>query len=45
MKRRTTISIYQITKDELDKQGLFGESYDDLIIKLINQYKKRSKKK
>ena len=45
MMKRTTIMVYQDTKDELAKLGLFGESYDHLLNRLIDDYQKRSRKK
>jgi len=41
---RTTISMSHKTKNKLAECGVFGETYDDIIIKLIDKYQLRSKK-
>ena len=39
---RKTITINEDTHKELVKLGVFGESMDDIIKKLINHYKGKS---
>lgn len=39
--KRTSIQIYQLTKDELDKLGKKGDTYDDIIRELLNKIKKK----
>ena len=39
---RKTITINEDTHKELVKLGVYGESMDDIIKKLINHYKGRS---
>ena len=37
----TTIRIYISTKDKLKVLGNTGESYNDVLLKLIDNYKKK----
>lgn len=37
-KQRATIPVFQTTKDLVSNRGTTGESYDDVILKLVNAY-------
>ena len=41
MKKSTTIQISQELRDALKELGRKGESYDNIIMKLINEVKKK----
>ena len=43
MTESTVIRIKLSTKKELDKLGKFGETYDDVIRRLIKKYKEDCK--
>lgn len=36
----TTIRLLQSTKGALDKFGIFGESYDQLVLRLLQEVQK-----
>jgi hypothetical protein len=44
MQAKTTIQISTKNRDELKAIGKFGENYDDVIEKLINEYKNQEHK-
>ena len=41
---RTTIVLYTDTREKLKKFGLKGDSYDDIISKLMESYESKIKK-
>ena len=36
MAKSTTIKVLKVTKDRLDKYGQFGDTYDDILTRVLD---------
>ncbi len=41
--KRTSIQVSEDTKERLTKLGLKGDTYDDIITRLLNKHSRKSK--